>query len=264
MAGYTDANGNEYDDNGKLVKSAEGTSTKTSNPGVSIVDNTSDILTAQQKAADDKAKADNPAYQGYAQDMALKKAAVGASKNTADIYSQIAAAKQGQALQIGQGYDAQTKAGGNDLRAAGAQALAAAQSGGGEGAANYGAMLQGAADTGRGIASFDASQGVAKTAAVQNAQNAALEAQAQAGSAQQAAAKEAFAAGSDEKDRNALRAQVADYVATVIKSHHHSILPDDKQSMYNDLITYKQTIGDPVVQQEIDDQAHRLLNGDYN
>lgn len=228
MAGYTDSSGNEYDENGKFLKFKDDPST----------------LDAQA---------------GYDKDKALKAAAVGASKKTADIYGQIAATKQGQVGQIGQGYDAQTKAGGNDLRAAGAQALAASQSGGGEGAANYGAMLQAAANTGRGIASFDASQGVAKTAAIQNAQNAALDAQAQAGSAQQAYAKEALAAGSDEKDRNALRAQAADQEATIIKNNKDA--DDDESTMYTQLIAYAQTIGDPVVRQEVIDRAKRILSG---
>ena len=240
MAGYTDANGNEYDDQGNVVKTSEGTTKQTANPGVNT------------KSAD--------AETGYQQGKALKAAALEASKKQADIYGQIAAAKTGQAGAVGSAYDAATKAGITDMRAAGAQALAAAQAGGGEGAANYGAMLQNAATTGRGLSSFEASQTAAKTGAMQAAQNAALEAQAQAGGAQAAYAKEALAAGSDEAERNALRAQAADQEATIIKNNKGAF-NDDEQTMYQQLVAYAQTVGDPVVKQEIIDRAKRILSG---
>lgn len=198
------------------------------------------------------------AEQGYGQELGLKHAAVQGSQNYADTLAKLAQNRSQYEQQIGSAYDTATKGGLGQLQQRGGQALAAVA--GDNSAANYGAVLQAGQNQGINEANYIGAQGLAKTQAMQGAHEAALEAEAQAAGAQQAAKEYAYKAGSDEAERQALRTQADAKVSQIIKDNKGTF-NDDEQTMYNQIFAYAQTVGDPTVRAELIQRANNILSG---
>lgn len=198
------------------------------------------------------------AEQGYQSDLAQKHKTVAGAQSYADTLAKLAQNRAEQEQQIGGSYDAATKAGLGQQQMRGGQALSAVA--GDNSAANYGAVLAAGQAQGVNEANYVGQQNLAKTQATTAAHEAALESQAQAAGAQQAANEYAYKAGSDEKERQALRTQSDAKLAQIIKDNKGTF-NDDEQTMYNQIVAYAQTIGDPTVRAELIQRANNILAG---
>lgn len=195
--------------------------------------------------------------QGWQSDLDLKHQTVAGAQSYADKLKLLAQNRAGYETQIGTAYDADTKAGLGQMQQRGGQTLAAVA--GNNSAANYGAVLAAGQQQGINEAAYTGQQGLAKTQAMQGAHEAALDAEAQAAGAQQAALEYKFKAGSDEKERQALRGAADAKIAEIIKNNKGA--NDDEETMAIQMRDYANTIGDPVLRQEILRRADAIESG---
>lgn len=198
------------------------------------------------------------AVQGYTTDLGLKHQAVAGAQSYADTLANLAKNRAGYESQIGSSYDAATKAGLGQLQQRGGQALASVA--GNNSAANYGAVLAAGQQQGINEAAYEGQQGLAKTAAMQQAHESALDAEAQAAGAKQAALEYQYKAGSDEKERQALRGAADAKLSEIIKNNKGT-LHDDVSTMAIQIRNYAATVGDPLVRDELLKRADAIESG---